>query len=93
MNQQGPVILDDRRAMLIRRLPPCAEIECTDGVVWVTFSGDPVDYILRKGDRLVTGKVRNAVFSAMGTARFSVTRVKACREGSALRNLRMAASS
>ena len=92
MKLQGPVVLDGHRAMLIPRLPPCAEIACTDGVIWVTFSGDPADYILRKGDRLLAGRVRDAVFSAMGTSQFSVTGRRACRENDAVPDLRMAAS-
>lgn len=51
---------------------PCSEIVCTEGVIWVTFTGDPEDYLLSKGGRLSTGKRQGAVISGIGRSEFSL---------------------
>jgi hypothetical protein len=51
---------------------PCGEIVCTEGVIWVTFTGDPEDYLLSKGERLSTGKKQGAVISGIGRSEFSL---------------------
>ncbi|HTP59175.1 MAG TPA: DUF2917 domain-containing protein [Spirochaetia bacterium] len=79
-------ILTGRDAMSIVHLPPCTEIECQSGVVWVTFTGDRMDYVIRPGQRLRVDRGRNAVISAIGGAlepsRFSVSRDRVCLEES-----------
>ena len=89
-------ILTGRDAMSIVHLPPCAEIECRSGAIWVTFTGDRTDYVLRAGQRLRVDRGRNAVISAIGGAlepsRFSVSRGRVCREESSSARLAPATS-
>ncbi len=86
-------VLDGREALRIHRLAPCTEIECRDGVTWVTFTGDPTDYILRRGERLLVRQGRGAVFSSLGGSRFFLSRTAACQDGVSAPNLGMAAAS
>jgi hypothetical protein len=64
--------LDNREAFSLPRLSRGLEIMCTDGVIWVTFHGDLRDYVLKKGDRLLTVKGGNAVISAIGKSEFAL---------------------
>lgn len=64
--------LDNREAFSLSRRSGCREIVCTDGVIWVTFQGDPEDYLLRQGGRLLTGEGGNVVISAIGKSGFSL---------------------
>ncbi len=75
-------VLTGRDAMSIVHLAPCTEIECRSGVVWVTFTGDRMDYVLHAGQRLRVDRGQNAVISAIGGAsqasRFTVSRGRVC---------------
>jgi hypothetical protein len=62
--------LDNREAFSLPRLSRGLEVMCTDGVIWVTFHSDPRDYVLKKGDRLLMVKGRNALVSAIGESEF-----------------------
>ena len=68
-----PVRLDNREALSLPRQPSCREIVCTEGVIWVTFPGDPLDYLLKRGERLTVGRGGEAVVSAIGKAVFCLT--------------------
>ncbi len=89
-------ILTGRDAMSIVHLAPCTEIECRSGMIWVTFTGDRMDYVLRSGQRLRVDHGQNAVISAIGGAsepsRFSVTRGRVCLEEPSVSGLAAAAS-
>ena len=66
------VLLNNGEAFYLPPSSPCREIVCTEGVIWVTFHGDPQDYVLLKGGRLSTGKKKNAVISGFGRSEFSL---------------------
>jgi hypothetical protein len=80
------VRLDNRQAVSLPRQPRRREIACTGGVIWVTFPGDPRDYVLRKDERVMAEKNTPAVISAIGKSEFSVNR-EGVRAGSALQGL------
>ena len=89
-------ILTGRDAMSIVHLPPCTEIECRGGAIWVTFTGDRTDYVLHPGQRLRVDRARDVVISAIGGAlepsRFSVARGRVCLEESSIPGLAPATS-
>ncbi len=62
------MVLEDRQAFSLPRGSSCREIVCIDGVIWVTFSGDPRDFLLRQGERLAAAGRGRAVISAVGPA-------------------------
>jgi hypothetical protein len=64
--------LDGGEAFSLDQSTPCSEIICTEGVIWVTFTGDPEDYLLSKGERLSRGKRQGAVISGIGRSEFSL---------------------
>lgn len=66
------ISLDDREAFSLPRWSGCREIVCTEGVIWVTFLGDPEDYLLKKGNRIVTTEGGHAVISGIGKSEFSL---------------------
>ena len=65
-------LLDNGVAFSLPPSSPCSEIVCTEGVIWVTFTDDPEDYLLSKGERLSIGKRKNAVISGIGRSEFSL---------------------
>ncbi len=75
--------LEDREAFSLGRGPGDREIACSDGVIWVTFTGDPCDHLLRKGERIPVSR-GTAVVSAIGKAELSIARPGAAPEGRAL---------
>jgi hypothetical protein len=64
------VCLDNREAVSLPKRSRHERIVCTEGVIWVTFPGDPKDYLLKTGERLTVGKGATAVVSAIGKAAF-----------------------
>ncbi len=40
----------------VERIDVGDSILCTNGVLWVTQTGDPEDYLLRKGQKFVAGR-------------------------------------
>lgn len=72
--------LDGGEAFSLPPSLPCSEIVCTEGVIWVTFTGDPGDYLLSKGERLSTGRKRGAVISGIGRSEFSLVQERPRRE-------------
>ena len=81
------VLLDNREAFCLPRQRRGREIVCTEGVIWVTFPDDPHDYLLKKGERILTERNREAVISAIGKAEFSLVRDDGARKSTALRGL------
>ena len=72
--------LNRGEAMRIGWLSPCTELEGRDGVIWVTFAGDLVDYLVSPGERLRVDGRRGIVVSALGSSSFSLSRNRACLE-------------
>jgi hypothetical protein len=64
------ICLDNREAVSLPKRTQHERIECTEGVIWVTFPGDPKDYLLKTGERLTVGRGATAVISAIGKAAF-----------------------
>jgi hypothetical protein len=64
--------LDNREVFSLARRAGCREIVCTEGVIWVTFPGDPQDYLLNKGERMLTEASSEVVISGIGKAEFSL---------------------
>jgi hypothetical protein len=84
------IALEDHGTLTLLWQPACAEIVCSKGVIWVTSSGDPHDYLLAPGQRLGIGGRRRVVVSAFGDSRLSIHRPRACRETSGGRELGIA---
>jgi Protein of unknown function (DUF2917) len=76
--------LDNREAFSLPQDAPCSEIVCTEGVLWVTFSGDEVDYLLSKGERLSTERKKGAVISGIGRSEFSLVQDDGARASTPL---------
>ncbi len=43
------LILKKHQLLSLNEVQPKMAIECKEGVIWVTHSGDPQDYVLRPG--------------------------------------------
>ncbi len=82
------VLLNNGEAFSLPPSSPCREIVCTEGVIWVTFPGDPQDYVLLKGNRLSTGKKKNAVISGIGRSEFSLIQDNGARANTPLQGLK-----
>ena len=82
------VSLDYREAFPLPRRLACREVVCTDGMIWVTFRGDPQDYILKKGDRLMVGGNRGAIISGLGRSEFSLIQDDGALEIAPLQDLK-----
>jgi hypothetical protein len=79
--------LDNREAFSLPRRSRCREIVCAEGVIWVTFPGDPQDYLLKKGGRVLAGRETSAVISAIGRSAFSLIQDDGVPAGSAMPGL------
>jgi hypothetical protein len=82
------VRLDNREAVSLPRRSRCREIVCIDGVIWVTFPGDPHDYVLKKGERILAEGNTEAVISGIGKSEFSLITDDGARAGSLLQGLK-----
>ena len=80
--------LDNREAYSLPLDLPCSEIVCTEGVLWVTFSGDAADYLLSKGQRLSTETKKGAVISGIGRSEFSLVQDDGARASTPLNGLK-----
>jgi hypothetical protein len=79
--------LESREVFSLPTDAPCSEIVCTEGVIWVTFTGDTADYLLSKGERLSTGQKKGAVISGIGRSEFSLVRDDGARASTPLQGL------
>ncbi|HET6451657.1 MAG TPA: DUF2917 domain-containing protein [Spirochaetia bacterium] len=82
--------LEDRATITLMWQPACAELVCAHGVLWVTSSGDPRDYLLAPGQRLAIGGRKRVVVSAFGASRLSIHKPRACRESAETAGLGLA---
>ncbi|MBL0698772.1 DUF2917 domain-containing protein [Comamonas sp. JC664] len=46
------------------------ELTCTEGELWLTYEGDPRDYVLRPGDRTWLERAGHVVVQALRASRF-----------------------
>lgn len=50
------------------RIKPGMTVRCEDGLIWLTKSRDPQDYMLRPGHSMVIGKRSNVLIEALSEA-------------------------
>ena len=62
------LLLKRHQLLTLSEAQPRMAIECKEGVVWVTRSGDLQDYVLRPGRHYTSGSKGRVVIEAMDDA-------------------------
>ncbi len=66
------LLLKRHQLLSLHESQPKMAIECKDGVIWVTNSGENQDYVLRAGKRFTPRSKGNVVIEAMDDARVDI---------------------
>ena len=66
------LVLKRHNLLSLNDTQPRMAIECKNGVIWVTRSGDGKDYVLRAGRRYEPKKPGSLVIEAMDDARVDI---------------------
>jgi hypothetical protein len=66
------LLLKKHQLLSLNEAQPRMAIECQNGVIWVTCSGENQDYILRAGRRYVPKTPGNVVIEALDDARVDI---------------------
>ncbi len=61
-------ILKKHQLLTLDEVQPKMAIECKEGVIWVTHSGDPQDYVLRPGRHFLPKGKGSVVIEAIADA-------------------------
>lgn len=62
------LILKKHQLLTLNEVQPQMAIECKQGVIWVTHSGDKQDYVLRAGRHFLLKGQGNVVIEAIDDA-------------------------
>jgi hypothetical protein len=66
------LLLKRHQLLSLKEAQPKMAIECKEGVIWVTCSGESQDYMLRAGRRYVPNTRGNIVIEAIDDARVDI---------------------
>jgi hypothetical protein len=66
------LLLKKHQLLTLNETQPQMAIECKEGVIWVTHSGDPQDYMLRAGRHYIPKGKGSLVIEAIADARVDI---------------------
>jgi hypothetical protein len=66
------LLLKKHQLLNLNEAQPRMAIECKNGVIWVTHSGEGQDYMLRAGKRYVPKTTGSVVIEAIDDARIDI---------------------
>lgn len=67
-NHRIELLLKQHQVLRVDETRPRMTIECKDGIIWVTNSGESQDYMLRRGRRYVPRTHGSIVIEAVNDA-------------------------
>ncbi len=70
--QQIELLLRKRQLLSLKEAQPGMAIECQQGVIWVTSSGEAGDHMLRAGERYQPVHAGNVIIQAIDDARLNI---------------------